>query len=53
MTRPPHDWPEKGQIVFDDLKLRYREGLPLVLKSISFKVKSKEKIGKDELNCSN
>eukprot|EP01124_Arcella_intermedia_P001275 TRINITY_DN1068_c0_g1_i38.p1 TRINITY_DN1068_c0_g1~~TRINITY_DN1068_c0_g1_i38.p1 ORF type:complete len:443 (+),score=95.74 TRINITY_DN1068_c0_g1_i38:3177-4505(+) len=43
--RPPHDWPEKGQIVFDDLKLRYREGLPLVLKGISFKVKSKEKIG--------
>lgn len=38
-------WPPSGAVSFEDLKVRYREGLELVLKGISFKVKSQEKIG--------
>eukprot|EP01124_Arcella_intermedia_P029518 TRINITY_DN625_c0_g1_i1.p1 TRINITY_DN625_c0_g1~~TRINITY_DN625_c0_g1_i1.p1 ORF type:complete len:1466 (+),score=369.04 TRINITY_DN625_c0_g1_i1:648-4400(+) len=44
-TRPPQDWPKNGQIVFEDLMLRYREGLPLVLKGVSLKIHPQEKIG--------
>ncbi|KAF7982734.1 hypothetical protein HWV62_26606 [Athelia sp. TMB] len=42
---PPPSWPEKGSIKFDDVKLAYREGLPLVLKGTSFQVNPGEKIG--------
>lgn len=38
-------WPVKGVVEFQDLQLRYREGLDLVLKGISFTAKSSEKIG--------
>uniref|UniRef100_A0A6B2KWH8 Uncharacterized protein n=1 Tax=Arcella intermedia TaxID=1963864 RepID=A0A6B2KWH8_9EUKA len=44
-TRPPQNWPKDGAIVFDDVRLRYREGLPLVLKGVSLKIKPQEKIG--------
>lgn len=43
--RPPKEWPTEGEIVFNDLKLRYRPGLELVLKGISCTIKPKEKIG--------
>lgn len=42
---PPPSWPEKGAIRFDDAQLAYREGLPLVLKGVTFDVKAGEKIG--------
>ncbi|XP_071114543.1 multidrug resistance-associated protein 1-like, partial [Haliotis cracherodii] len=42
---PPHDWPRHGDIEFRKLSLRYREGLDLVLRDVSFKVKQGEKIG--------
>ncbi len=29
-------WPEKGAIRFLDLKIKYRDNLPLVLKGLSF-----------------
>lgn len=38
-------WPNNGIIEFKDFKVRYREGLELVLKGISFKCESQEKIG--------
>jgi ATP-binding cassette, subfamily C (CFTR/MRP), member 1 len=38
-------WPQKGVVVFKDFKVRYREGLDLVLKGISFETKSQEKVG--------
>ncbi|XP_065206378.1 multidrug resistance-associated protein 1-like [Planococcus citri] len=38
-------WPDKGEIIFHDYKLRYREGLDLVLKGISLTIKSGEKVG--------
>mmetsp|Transcript_11549 Transcript_11549/g.40382 ORF Transcript_11549/g.40382 Transcript_11549/m.40382 type:complete len:1626 (-) Transcript_11549:176-5053(-) len=41
----PADWPSAGEIVFDKVKMRYREGTPLVLKSVSFTVHAGEKVG--------
>uniref|UniRef100_T1GCH9 ABC-type glutathione-S-conjugate transporter n=1 Tax=Megaselia scalaris TaxID=36166 RepID=T1GCH9_MEGSC len=39
------DWPEQGRVQFTDFKVRYREGLDLVLRGISFDVNGGEKIG--------
>ncbi|XP_058820090.1 multidrug resistance-associated protein 1-like [Topomyia yanbarensis] len=39
------DWPTKGMVEFKDLKIRYREGLELVIRGISLHVKGCEKIG--------
>ena len=44
-VRPPHGWPSKGEIAFNDIKLRYREGLDLVLKGVNVNVGNHEKIG--------
>ncbi|KAG8848280.1 hypothetical protein FRB96_001253 [Tulasnella sp. 330] len=38
-------WPEHGAMSFRNVKLAYREGLPLVLKNVSFDVKIGEKVG--------
>lgn len=38
-------WPKQGQVTFQDLKIRYREGLDLVLRGITFSVNAGEKIG--------
>lgn len=38
-------WPEKGEIVFDDVEMRYRPNLPLVLKGLSLHVQPGERIG--------
>ncbi|KAF2969808.1 hypothetical protein GQX73_g3732 [Xylaria multiplex] len=38
-------WPEKGEIVFDNVEMRYRANLPLVLKGLSMHVKGGERIG--------
>lgn len=38
-------WPQNGIVEFKDFQVRYREGLELVLKGISFMVKTQEKIG--------
>ena len=38
-------WPEKGEIVFDNVEMRYRAGLPLVLKGLSMHVRGGERIG--------
>ena len=48
-TLPPHEkpspaWPEKGEIVLDDVSFRYSVDLPLVLKSLSFHIKPSEKV---------
>ncbi|KAG7440775.1 P-loop containing nucleoside triphosphate hydrolase protein, partial [Guyanagaster necrorhizus] len=42
---PSAEWPEKGVISFEDVSLAYREGLPLVLHGVSFKINSGEKVG--------
>jgi ATP-binding cassette, subfamily C (CFTR/MRP), member 1 len=41
---PPASWPEMGEIKFIKVKLAYREGLPLVLKGVSFEVAPGEKV---------
>jgi len=38
-------WPEKGEIVFDNVQMRYREGLPLVLQGLDMNVEGGERIG--------
>ncbi|XP_058451158.1 multidrug resistance-associated protein 1 isoform X5 [Malaya genurostris] len=41
----PRDWPEHGRVEFQDFQVRYREGLDLVLKGISFTVEGGQKVG--------
>ena len=41
---PPPSWPARGRIKFNNVKLAYREGLPLVLKGISFEINPGEKV---------
>ncbi|QIX00048.1 hypothetical protein AMS68_005565 [Peltaster fructicola] len=38
-------WPEKGEIAFDNVQMRYRAGLPLVLKGLTMHVGAGERIG--------
>lgn len=44
-TAPNKQWPEQGRVKFTDYKVRYREGLDLVLRGIDFEVNGGEKIG--------
>ncbi|XP_077509755.1 ATP-binding cassette sub-family C member 5-like isoform X2 [Amblyomma americanum] len=39
------NWPSQGDLRFDQVCLRYREGLPLVLHGISFHVQGGQKVG--------
>ncbi|XP_014250192.1 multidrug resistance-associated protein 1-like [Cimex lectularius] len=39
------NWPINGAIEFRKFKVRYREGLDLVLKGLSFKINGNEKVG--------
>jgi len=43
-NQPPNSWPDNGQVEFEDYQVRYREGLDLVLRGISFTVKGGEKV---------
>lgn len=42
-TDPGPEWPPHGAIQFKDVEMAYREGLPLVLKGISFDIRPGEK----------
>uniref|UniRef100_A0A7I4KHP7 ABC-type glutathione-S-conjugate transporter n=1 Tax=Brugia malayi TaxID=6279 RepID=A0A7I4KHP7_BRUMA len=42
---PRRDWPSKGEIIFEKLKIRYRDNLEFVLKGISATIHPAEKIG--------
>ncbi|XP_048247431.1 ATP-binding cassette sub-family C member 5-like isoform X1 [Haliotis rufescens] len=44
-TEPPADWPADGRIVYNRVRMRYREGMPLALKGVTFSVEPQEKIG--------
>jgi ABC-type bacteriocin/lantibiotic exporter with double-glycine peptidase domain len=44
-NRPPKDWPKEGNITIKGLKMRYSKDAPLVLKDLSFEIRSREKIG--------
>ena len=41
----PANWPEKGAISFEDVEMRYRPELPLVLQGLDFQVRGGERIG--------
>ncbi|XP_013098645.2 probable multidrug resistance-associated protein lethal(2)03659 isoform X1 [Stomoxys calcitrans] len=45
--KPPKSWPEEGQIIFDNLSLRYFPDpkAELVLKNLNISIKAREKIG--------
>nr|CAJ2473608.1 unnamed protein product [Leishmania braziliensis] len=36
---------QAGSLVFEDVRMRYREGLPLVLRGVSFQIAPREKVG--------
>ncbi|KAF1965754.1 multidrug resistance-associated protein 5 [Bimuria novae-zelandiae CBS 107.79] len=38
-------WPEHGEIIFNKVEMRYRDGLPLVLKGLDMHVAAGERIG--------
>lgn len=43
--KPPPSWPSEGRIEFNDVKMKYRDELPNVLKGLSISVGASEKIG--------
>ncbi|KDO28591.1 hypothetical protein SPRG_06447 [Saprolegnia parasitica CBS 223.65] len=44
-TPPPQSWPRLGRVVFENVDLRYRDGLPRVLRTLSFALRPNEKVG--------
>uniref|UniRef100_A0A3P9PC68 ATP-binding cassette sub-family C member 5 n=1 Tax=Poecilia reticulata TaxID=8081 RepID=A0A3P9PC68_POERE len=42
---PAPSWPQQGKISFQDVDMRYRDHLPLVLKSLSFTILPEETVG--------
>ncbi|KAI0710130.1 P-loop containing nucleoside triphosphate hydrolase protein [Earliella scabrosa] len=43
--KPPSEWPAEGAIEFKEVVMRYRPGLPFVLKGLSMQINGGEKIG--------
>ncbi|KAG4066137.1 hypothetical protein HA402_010339 [Bradysia odoriphaga] len=41
----PKDWPEVGKVQFQNYDLRYRKGLNLILRDITFTINSGERVG--------
>ncbi|KAI7734861.1 hypothetical protein M8C21_008799, partial [Ambrosia artemisiifolia] len=44
-SRPPPSWPEEGKIEIIDLKVRYKENLPVVLRGVTCEFPGGKKIG--------
>jgi ABC-type bacteriocin/lantibiotic exporter with double-glycine peptidase domain len=42
---PPEEWPTRGRVAFEDVAMRYRPGLPLVLKGCTFAVEPGQRVG--------
>lgn len=42
---PARDWPQQGRISFENTAMRYRPGLPLVLKGLNREILPREKVG--------
>lgn len=42
--KPVQNWPQDGTVEFNNIWLKYREGLPFVLKGVQFKVENGEKV---------
>ncbi|XP_039496038.1 multidrug resistance-associated protein 1 isoform X9 [Drosophila santomea] len=41
----PKNWPQEGRVEFQNFQVRYREGLDLVLRGVSFNIQGGEKVG--------
>ncbi|KAJ3416858.1 hypothetical protein HDV05_008443 [Chytridiales sp. JEL 0842] len=46
---PPTEWPSKGEIRFENVKMRYQPNLPLVLNGINVTFKAGEKIAEGSI----
>ncbi|KAA8499894.1 Multidrug resistance-associated protein 1 [Porphyridium purpureum] len=44
-TKPDDNWPDTGEVQFENLQLRYRSDLELVLKGVSLDIKPGTKVG--------
>lgn len=44
-TKLTDEWPRNGEIVFEKVSFSYDKNLPVVLKNVTFKINSGEKIG--------
>ncbi|RDW92432.1 hypothetical protein BP5796_01826 [Coleophoma crateriformis] len=44
-VKAPATWPESGGIKFNNVEMRYRDGLPLTLKGLDVQVRGGERIG--------
>lgn len=45
LRQPPRGWPSEGAVEFRGVALRYRVGLPLVLRDVSFALRPGERVG--------
>jgi len=45
ITNQEAAWPTKGEIIFDGVTMKYREGLEPSVKELTFKVEPKMKVG--------
>ena len=43
-TKPAESWPAEGRVIVENYSTRYREGLDLVLKDVSFTIEPAEKV---------
>lgn len=41
----PASWPEQGRIKFENVEMRYRDGLPMVLQGFSIDIQAGERLG--------
>ena len=41
----PSTWPDKGEIVFDSVQMRYRKDLPLILHDLTMQIRPGERVG--------
>ena len=44
-NKPSIEWPSKGEIVFNNVFMKYRQELPHVLKGLSFNIRGGSKVG--------
>lgn len=45
LAEVPKEWPQRGEIIFNDVQMRYRDGLPLVLQGLTMSIAGGERIG--------
>ncbi|OAA69276.1 ABC transporter, transmembrane domain, type 1 [Akanthomyces lecanii RCEF 1005] len=44
-AQPPENWPRKGTVQVEHLQAAYAEGLPPVLRDVSFEIRDKQRVG--------